>query len=88
MINAVRHSGGTHCAISILVDDSAVEVLVRDDGHGLVPDRKPAVGLRSMQERAAEVGGTLSVRSTADGTVVSAPLPLSVGGPVDHADPG
>jgi two-component system NarL family sensor kinase len=88
MINAVRHSGGTHCAISILVDDSAVEVLVRDDGHGLVPDRKPGVGLRSMQERAAEVGGTLSVRSTADGTVVSAPLPLSVGGPVDHADPG
>jgi signal transduction histidine kinase len=32
MINAVRHSGGTHCAISILVDDSAVEVLARDWG--------------------------------------------------------
>jgi signal transduction histidine kinase len=81
MINAVRHSGGTHCAVSIMVDQDAVEVLVRDDGHGLAADRSPGVGLRSMQERAAEVGGTLSVTSAADGTVISARLPLNLGGP-------
>jgi signal transduction histidine kinase len=40
-----------------------------------------------MQERAAEVGGTLSVSSAAEGTVVSARLPLSLRGAVDHTDP-
>jgi signal transduction histidine kinase len=78
--NAVRHSGGTHCDVSIIVDTGDLEVIIRDDGHGLVPDRNFGVGLRSMQERAAEVGGTLSVASSAEGMIVSARLPLSVGG--------
>jgi signal transduction histidine kinase len=72
--NAVRHSGGTRCTVSVSVSD-ALELSVRDNGRGLDPDRTPGVGLRSMQERAAEVGGTLSVRSTTDGTVVFARLP-------------
>ena len=80
MTNAVRHSGGTHCTVSIMIDADAAEVIVRDDGHGLVPGRQPGVGLRSMQERAAEVGGTLSVESGAHGTVVLARLPLSLEG--------
>jgi signal transduction histidine kinase len=88
MTNAVRHSDGTRCTLSILVGDEAVELSVRDDGGGLKPDRTPGVGLRSMRERAAEVGGTLTVRSPPEGgTVVSARLPLSLGGPVDQADP-
>ena len=66
--------------MSIMIDADAAEVIVRDDGHGLVPGRQPGVGLRSMQERAAEVGGTLSVESSAHGTVVSARLPLSLEG--------
>lgn len=78
--NAVRHSGGSQCAVSITVDHDALEVIVRDDGQGLVPDRNSGVGLRSMQERAAEVGGTLSVESAAEGTIVSARLPLNLGG--------
>jgi signal transduction histidine kinase len=88
MTNAVRHSDGTWCTVSILVADDAVELTVRDDGHGLKPDRTPGVGLRSMRERAAEVGGTLSVRSAPEGgTVITARLPLNLGGPVDQADP-
>ena len=87
MTNAVRHSGGAHCSVLIMADDDAVEAVVRDDGRGLAADRNPGVGLRSMQERAAEVGGTLSVSSATEGTVVSARLPLSLRGAVDHADP-
>jgi signal transduction histidine kinase len=84
----VRHSDGNRCTVSILVDDDAVELSVRDDGHGLKPDRTPGVGLRSMRERAAEVGGTLSLQSTPEGgTVIAVSLPLSLGGPVDQADP-
>lgn len=87
MTNAVRHSGATHCAILIMTDDDALEVVIRDDGHGFAADRKPGVGLRSMQERAAEVGGTMSVTSATEGTVIAARLPLNLRGAVDHADP-
>ena len=87
MTNAVRHSRATRCLVSVGVNDDAVELSVRDDGDGFDPERKPGVGLNSMQERAAEVGGTLSIRSAADGTFLSATLPLSLGGSVDHADP-
>ncbi len=88
MTNAVRHSGGTHCTVSILVGEDAVELSVRDDGNGLKPDRTPGVGLRSMRERAAEVGGSLLVRSpTEGGTVVSATLPRNLERPIDQADP-
>ena len=88
MTNAVRHSGGTHCTVSILVGEEAVELSVRDDGNGLKPDRTPGVGLRSMRERAAEVGGSLLVRSPAEGgTVVSATLPRNLERPIDQADP-
>jgi signal transduction histidine kinase len=88
MTNAVRHSGARRCTVSILVDEDAVELSVRDDGCGLKPDRTPGVGLRSMRERAAEVGGALLVRSPPEGgTVVSATLPRSLERPIDQADP-
>jgi signal transduction histidine kinase len=86
--NAVRHSGATRCTVSILVGEDAVELSVRDDGDGLMPDRTPGVGLRSMRERAAEVGGALLVRSPPEGgTVVSATLPRNLERPIDQADP-
>jgi signal transduction histidine kinase len=88
MTNAVRHSDGTRCTVSILIADGAVELSVRDDGGGLNPRGVPGVGLRSMRERSAEVGGALTVMSPPEGgTVVTARLPLSLGGPVDQADP-
>jgi signal transduction histidine kinase len=79
MRNAVRHSGATHCTVSIQVGEDAVELSVRDDGDGLRPDRTPGVGLRSMRERAADVGGALLVRSPPEGgTLVSATLPRNL----------
>ena len=81
MTNAVRHSGGQACTVAVRARDHGVTVTVRDDGRGLDPDRTPGVGLHSMRERAAEVGGRCSVRSAADGgTIVDAWLPLAYGG--------
>jgi signal transduction histidine kinase len=85
--NAVRHSGGRHCAVVITPSDRSVEVTVRDDGHGLNAAGTPGVGLRSMRERAAEVGGVWSIRSLPEGgTVVHAWLPTGFGGRDDPAD--
>jgi signal transduction histidine kinase len=77
MTNVVRHSGATRCTVAIAQTDDAVEVTVRDDGRGLDPARAAGVGLRSMRERAAEVGGEWSIGSLPEGgTAVHARLPL------------
>ena len=54
---------------------------VTDDGRGIAPGAPAGVGLVSLRERAAELGGRCSVRCPADGgTVVRAVLPADGGG--------
>ncbi len=79
LANAVRHSGAAD--IRVLLDlvssPGLLHLEVRDDGAGLPAHTRPGVGLRSMRERAEEVGGTFEVRSApGGGTVVLAELPL------------
>lgn len=76
--NAVRHSCGTHASVELRVVDDALEVSVRDNGRGGVHERDGGVGLRSMRERAAEVGGTFELDASNNrvGTHALARLPL------------
>ncbi len=79
MTNAVRHSGGQQCLVAIVNAEREVIVTVQDDGSGLDPVPSMGVGLRSMSERAAELGGSCSVRSAPEGgTLVEARLPLDL----------
>jgi signal transduction histidine kinase len=74
--NAARHSGGSACTVR-LGADGALDLEVRDDGMGVDEERRSGVGLASMRERAAELGGTCTVeRAAGGGTVVRARLPL------------
>jgi len=86
LMNVIRHAHAQRCLIRLAVTTggtgSALEVTVTDDGVGL-PDlgagRAHGVGLRSMQERATELGGTCSVeRRPVGGTWVRACLPIDV----------
>jgi two-component system NarL family sensor kinase len=76
--NAVRHAGARRVELGIAALDAGLEVHVRDDGAGLPDDLTPGVGLASMRERAAELGGWCGVETTADGTAVRAWLPYDV----------
>jgi len=81
MTNAVRHGGGARCAVTITADAADLVVEVRDDGCGVDGRRPAGVGLRSMRERAAELGGECDIGSPAGGgTLVRARLPLTPGG--------
>ena len=81
LTNAARHSQGQRCEVVVEVSAIQVRVTVSDDGIGLDPARPPHVGLWSMHERAAEVGGRCAVTARAGGgTVVRATLPLLVNG--------
>jgi two-component system, NarL family, sensor kinase len=78
MTNAARHSGARRCRVDVAVN-AALELSVSDDGIGPGPWRA-GVGLVSMRERTAELGGTLSFRRGSDGgTVVCVRLPLEDG---------
>jgi len=75
--NAVRHSGARTCTIELRHCD-ALEVEVRDDGHGMQDRLRDGVGLVSLRERAEELGGEIVVDSRPGrGTRVSARLPVA-----------
>ena len=82
MTNASRHADAANCHVELRTEDEsdpALRVEVADDGRGMPAQLRPGIGLSSMRERAAEVGGTLEFGRSADGgTVVIARLPLSV----------
>jgi signal transduction histidine kinase len=81
LTNAARHSQARRCEVVVEVSPAEVRVEVADDGIGLDPARPPHVGLWSMHERAAEVGGRCAVTARAGGgTVVRATLPLGTDG--------
>jgi signal transduction histidine kinase len=81
LTNVVRHANARSCLVRVTVDDDAVGVQVTDDGIGLGGlSRGAGVGLASMRERAAEMGGECLVDSPASGgTRVVARLPRSEG---------
>lgn len=76
--NVVRHAQADHCVVGLAVDDRELVVTVSDDGVGLPEVIDPGAGLRSLRERAAEVGGTLALSGHHPrGTTVTARLPLT-----------
>jgi two-component system sensor histidine kinase DesK len=80
--NVVRHSGASHCTVTVSAD--AVEVV--DDGHGRRDDDPSSSadlpaghGLVGLGERARALGGRVLVRSTAEGFHLRVELPPAGG---------
>lgn len=78
MTNVARHAGALFCWVHLAVGDGALVIEVADDGRGLPEERRDGVGFHSMQERAAELGGTCVILSPLEGgTTVRARVPLT-----------
>lgn len=77
LANVACHAQAQHCEVR-LVCEGDLRVTIRDDGVGLPAAYRAGVGLASMRERAAELGGQCEITPSAEGgTQVSARLPLS-----------
>lgn len=75
--NAARHARARNCTVRLLAG-SELRIEVSDDGIGLPAQAPAGVGLRSMRERALELGGSWQIASAAgEGTTVRAGLPLT-----------
>ena len=83
--NALRHSGASEISVQLTMARRHVVLEVADGGRGFDPAAHPAgLGLASMRERAASVGGELEISSApGHGTVVRLAVPLAV--PRDRA---
>ena len=80
LTNVARHAHATRCSVRIQLDH-AVRVAVRDDGVGMAEGWRAGVGIASMRERVAELGGDLVIEpSVPHGTTVTARLPAGNSG--------
>ena len=76
--NVVRHSEAGTCSIRLsIVAEDELGLEIGDDGVGIPENRLAGVGMSSMVERAAELGGTCTVEAGPEGgTSVRARFPL------------
>jgi signal transduction histidine kinase len=78
LTNVTRHAHARRATVRLLRDDRDLLVEVADDGAGIAPEAQAGVGLLSLRERAAELGGRSEVTCPAEGgTIVRAWLPLA-----------
>jgi signal transduction histidine kinase len=88
LTNIIKHAHATQANIYLRFEEKNVRINVRDNGIGFDLERakqqrtsRPSLGLAGMQERAALLGGTVSVQSRPGyGTEVEALIPYHYGG--------
>jgi two-component system NarL family sensor kinase len=77
--NVVKHAQATCCMVVIAVEANMLVLHVSDDGRSLAGSHTGGIGIQSMQERAAELGGALSIHVEENGgTRVEVRLPLEM----------
>jgi signal transduction histidine kinase len=77
LTNVARHAGASEVVVRIEAGEDALVLEVADDGAGIDEQAQAGVGLLSLRERAAELGGTSEVACPpGGGTVVRARLPM------------
>jgi len=85
LTNIHLHSGSKVAKLRITRRDGQVRVEVADRGKGIPPEKQkavdsggtPGVGIRGMRERVRQLGGTLDINSSSQGTVIVARLPAA-----------
>lgn len=79
--NVVKHANARNVTVTLEFANEHIRLRVRDDGQGFDVEATPSgdgrhLGVLSMRERAAEVGGTMELSSTpGSGTEVTVTVP-------------
>ena len=82
--NIIKHSGATEASFEFMNKQDRLEVFVTDNGKGFIANNtSDGMGMRNIQERTEQMGGTLKIHSEPDeGTMFQFSIPLS---PLAHA---
>lgn len=76
LTNVMRHAKANHCQVKVKKATAQLHLEIRDDGCGFGKGKHLGIGLHSMQERAAELGGECQITSSKQGTQIAVTLPL------------
>jgi signal transduction histidine kinase len=77
LTNVARHARAKEATVRLWTDDKALYVRIDDRGAGFDAGAVDGVGLASMRERAAALGGALTIRAfPGEGVSLTASLPL------------
>ncbi len=79
LTNVIRHSTATTAAVRLSVEAGGLHLQVRDNGVNDGQEWHPGVGLTSIGERAAELGGQCDIEYGRGGCSISIVLPLAEG---------
>lgn len=75
LTNVLKHSRASHVTVELVAADGYLGLSVTDNGTGFAADALPpshqGMGLQSMRARAERLGGRLTIRADAKGTIVS-----------------
>lgn len=77
LANVARHSGATAITVEAGTEPTTIHLEIADNGRGFIVDAAmgKGLGLASMRERVAALGGTLTLASSDLGTHLSIDLP-------------
>lgn len=83
LTNVARHSRAGRIGVAVTGTEATLEVSISDNGVGFdTLSRSAGLGLRGIEERARELGGTLQIHSGKGvGTTLRIVLPLPAGAP-------
>lgn len=88
LTNVVKHADARRVDVRLAGGETALDVVVSDDGRGIGPDVTAGVGLLSLRERAEELGGRCEVLCPeTGGTTVHAVLPYGRGTAPERSTP-
>lgn len=92
LTNVARHSGASEASVAIVREEPFCLVKIRDNGRGALADarrNRNSFGLIGMRERAARLGGELSIETApGQGFAVTVRLPLAIVETPDIDDAG
>lgn len=78
LTNVERHADASEVSLEVIGHRNGATMRIADNGTGIPQDRRAGgLGLRNMQERIDQLGGTLRILSTNEGTTIEASAPLS-----------
>ncbi len=87
LTNVTRHSSAGSAVVTLTRDGGDLRVAVHDDGVNAGHGWQPGVGLISVRERAAELGGRCTIELDRTGGRIDVWLPVAVAAPVPAARP-
>jgi signal transduction histidine kinase len=91
LANVARHSASTSCSLTLKREGDRAVLEIRDNGVGFDIDQasRMGIGLHSLHERAAQLGGKLTIESAAGhGTSLRLAVPLTPDPLPAQSEPG